>query len=96
LWDAVLEEAKPGDFVLIQTGQDDAGPLSGDNRERARSRALATNQRTSRLRSARIRTSVHTSAVGGTSRKYVADVKAAGVTRSLLARPALPEADRQD
>jgi len=34
MWDQVLAEAKRGDFVLIQFGHNDGGPLSGDNRER--------------------------------------------------------------
>src|SRR5207247_9076658 len=34
LWDAVLADAKPGDFVIIQVGHNDGGALAGDNRER--------------------------------------------------------------
>jgi lysophospholipase L1-like esterase len=33
LWDAVMSEAKPGDFVVIQFGHNDGGPL---DRDRAR------------------------------------------------------------
>jgi lysophospholipase L1-like esterase len=33
-WKQILSEAKPGDFVLMQFGHNDGGPLSGDNRER--------------------------------------------------------------
>jgi len=34
LWDQVLADARPGDFVIIQMGHNDGGPLAGDNRER--------------------------------------------------------------
>lgn len=33
-WAAVLEDAQPGDFVIIQLGHNDSGKLFGDNRER--------------------------------------------------------------
>src|SRR3954471_12791538 len=34
LWDQVLADARAGDFVIIQMGHNDGGPLAGDNRER--------------------------------------------------------------
>ena len=34
LWDDVMKNAKAGDFVIIQMGHNDGGPVSGDNRER--------------------------------------------------------------
>src|SRR4051794_12428840 len=34
LWDAVLADAKRGDFVIIQMGHNDGGAIAGDNRER--------------------------------------------------------------
>lgn len=34
LWQQLLDDARPGDVVLIQFGHNDGGPLSGDNRER--------------------------------------------------------------
>jgi len=39
-WDLILKEAKPGDFVLMQFGHNDGGPLSGDNRERGSIRGI--------------------------------------------------------
>lgn len=33
-WDAILKQCKAGDYVLMQWGHNDGGPLSGDNRER--------------------------------------------------------------
>ena len=40
LWGAVLKDAKSGDFVLIQMGHNDGGPLAGDNRERGSIRGI--------------------------------------------------------
>jgi lysophospholipase L1-like esterase len=40
LWDAVLKDAKSGDFVIIQLGHNDGGPLAGDNRERGSLRGV--------------------------------------------------------
>lgn len=34
LWDAVSKEIKPGDFVLMQFGHNDGGPLEGDPKGR--------------------------------------------------------------
>jgi lysophospholipase L1-like esterase len=39
-WDAILKEAKAGDFVLMQFGHNDGGPLAGDNRERGSIRGV--------------------------------------------------------
>ncbi|MGN6727213.1 MAG: rhamnogalacturonan acetylesterase [Tepidisphaeraceae bacterium] len=33
-WDQVLQDAEKGDYVIIQMGHNDGGPLAGDNRER--------------------------------------------------------------
>lgn len=37
-WDQVLKDAKPGDFVIMQFGHNDSGPLVGDDRERGSNR----------------------------------------------------------
>jgi lysophospholipase L1-like esterase len=39
-WDLILKQAKAGDFVLMQFGHNDGGPLSGDNRERGSIRGV--------------------------------------------------------
>jgi lysophospholipase L1-like esterase len=39
-WDAILKEAKPGDYVLMQWGHNDGSPLAGDNRERGSIRGM--------------------------------------------------------
>jgi lysophospholipase L1-like esterase len=44
-WDLILKEAKPGDFVLIQFGHNDGGPLSGDNRERGSIRGIGDDSK---------------------------------------------------
>src|SRR5947209_12667222 len=43
-WDKVLAAAKPGDFVLIQMGHNDAGPL--DDARRARGTLRGTGEET--------------------------------------------------
>jgi lysophospholipase L1-like esterase len=81
LWDKVLAELKPGDFVLMQFGHNDGGPLD-DGRARA---SLKGNGEQSQLvtnkTSGKVET-VHT--YGWYMRKYITDTKAKGATPIVL------------
>ena len=76
-WDAVLKDSQPGDFVIIQMGHNDGGPLSGDNRERGTIRGTGDDSKEVTLANGEKET-VHT--YGWYMRKYVEDAKAKGLT----------------
>ena len=76
-WDAILREAQPGDFVLIQMGHNDGGPLAGDNRERGTIRGIGDETKDVTLHDGTKET-VHT--YGWYMRKYIADARAKGMT----------------
>jgi lysophospholipase L1-like esterase len=76
LWDAVLADSKPGDFVIIQMGHNDGGPLAGDNRERGSIRGIdeKTEDVTLTLGANKgKKETVHT--YGWYLRKYIADAR---------------------
>ena len=79
-WDAVLKEARPGDFVIFQMGHNDGGPLAGDNRERGSIRGIGEETREVTLTlkpKAGQKEIVHT--YGWYMRKYVSDARAKGL-----------------
>jgi len=82
LWDKVLAAARPGDFVLIQFGHNDAGPL--DDAARARGTIRGVGEETKEIDNpiTKKKEVVHT--YGWYLRKYVADAKAKGMTLILL------------
>jgi lysophospholipase L1-like esterase len=71
LWDRVREELRPGDFVLIQFGHNDGGPLFED---RARGSLPGLGAETQR--------DVHT--FGWYLRKYIEETRAKGATPIVL------------
>jgi lysophospholipase L1-like esterase len=77
-WDKVLAELKPGDFVLIQFGHNDGGPL--DDAARARGSIRGTGEETREIDNpiTKQREVVHT--YGWYIRKYISDAKAKGAT----------------
>ena len=81
LWDKVLAEMKSGDFVLMQFGHNDGGPLD-TGRARASLKGsgpetrVITNQTTGKIETVRT--------FGWYMRKYVADAKAKGATPIVL------------
>jgi lysophospholipase L1-like esterase len=81
-WDKVLAAAKPGDFVLIQMGHNDGGPL--DDAARARGSLRGTGDETKEIDNpiTKQKEVVHT--YGWYLRKYVADARAKGMTPVLL------------
>lgn len=80
-WDRILDRAKPGDFVLIQMGHNDGGPL--DDKARARGTLRGTGEETKDIDNPITgkRETVHT--YGWYLRKYAADAKAKGMTAVL-------------
>jgi lysophospholipase L1-like esterase len=82
-WDKVLAAARKGDFVLVQMGHNDGGPL--DDPRRARGSLRGTGEETREIDNpiTRRKEVVHT--YGWYLRKYVADARAKGMIPVLLA-----------
>lgn len=82
LWDAVLADAKPGDFVMIQFGHNDGGPL--DDAERARGSIRGTGDETKEIYNPiqKRQEVVHT--YGWYMRKYITDARDKGMTPIVL------------
>jgi len=82
-WDKVLAAAKPGDFVLIQFGHNDGGPL--DDPARARGSLRGTGDESKEIDNpiTKKKEVVHT--YGWYMRKYVADARAKGMTPIIVA-----------
>lgn len=72
-WDKILAAAKPGDFVLIQMGHNDGGPL--DDTKRARGSIRGTGEETKEIDNpiTRKKEVVHT--YGWYLRKYIRDAR---------------------
>jgi rhamnogalacturonan acetylesterase len=80
LWEKVLQDLKAGDFVLIQFGHNDGGPLDTG---RARGSLPGLGEETKEVTKADgTKEVVHT--FGWYNRKFIADVKAKGATPILL------------
>ena len=78
LWEKVLGDAKPGDFVLIQMGHNDAGPLDDTARARGTIRGIGDESREIDNPITHQKEVVHT--YGWYLRKYIADARAHGMT----------------
>jgi rhamnogalacturonan acetylesterase len=82
LWDAVLADAKRGDFVLIQMGHNDGGPVNDDFRARGTIPGIGEEtEEIDNLLTGKHEV-VHT--YGWYLRKYVRDAIAKGMTPILL------------
>jgi lysophospholipase L1-like esterase len=80
LWEKVLQDLKPGDFVLIQFGHNDGGPLDTG---RARGSLPGLGEETREVTTPEGRREVvHT--FGWYNRKLISDVKAKGATPIIL------------
>jgi lysophospholipase L1-like esterase len=80
LWDKVLQDLKAGDFVLIQFGHNDGGPLDTG---RARGSLPGLGEETKEVtKTDGTKEVVHT--FGWYNRKFIADVKAKGATPIIL------------
>lgn len=81
LWDSVLSEMKAGDFVLMQFGHNDNGPLN-TGRARASLHSNGDETREVVMESTGKKEVVHS--YGWYVRKYIADTKAKGATPIVL------------
>lgn len=81
LWDQVLAEMKPGDFLLIQFGHNDGGPL---DKERARGSLKGTGEEAKNVTVEATGKSETVHPFGWYMRKYIADAKAKGVVPIIL------------
>ena len=82
LWDQVLAELKPGDFVLMQFGHNDGGPVNDESRARGSLPGLGDEFEPIENMLTKKTESVHT--FGWYMRKYVTDTKAKGAIPILL------------
>ena len=78
LWDKVLSKAKGGDFVLIQMGHNDGGPLDDPARARGSIRGTGDETRDIDNPITKKKETVHT--YGWYLRKYIADARSKGMT----------------
>jgi lysophospholipase L1-like esterase len=70
-WDKVLTNSRPGDFVLLQMGHNDGGPLDDTNRARGSIRGLGEDAKDTFNPITKKQETVHT--YGWYMRKYIAD-----------------------
>ena len=77
-WNGILSVAKPGDFVLIQFGHNDGGPLDDTNRARGSIPGLGEESKEIYNPIMKKQEVVHT--YGWYLRKYIADARAKGMT----------------
>jgi lysophospholipase L1-like esterase len=77
-WYNILAAAKPGDFVIIQMGHNDGGPLDDTNRARGTIRSLGEETKDIYNPIMKKPETVHT--YGWYMRKYIADARAKGMT----------------
>jgi rhamnogalacturonan acetylesterase len=84
LWDQILVELKPGDFVLMQFGHNDGGAVNDDSR--ARGSLRGTGDETVEIDNlvTKKHEVVHT--YGWYMRKFVTDTKAKGATPIVLSQ----------
>lgn len=81
LWDQALAEMRAGDYVLIQLGHNDGGPLA-DGRARASLKGNGDETQTVTLAATGKQEVVHT--YGWYLRRYVADARAKGAVAIVL------------
>lgn len=77
-WDAVREKLRPGDFVLIQFGHNDGGPINDNHRARGTIRGIGDESETID----NLLTGAHETvySFGHYLRRYVEETRAAGAT----------------
>jgi lysophospholipase L1-like esterase len=84
LWDQVLSEIKPGDFVLIQFGHNDGGAINDASRARGSLKGIGEEtEEIDNLLTGKHEI-VHT--YGWYMRKFIADTKAKGATAIVLSQ----------
>lgn len=77
-WAATLSMMKPGDFVVIQFGHNDGGPLNDDSR--ARGSIRGTGEETEEIDNLLTKKRETVRTYGSYLRQYLADARAKGVT----------------
>lgn len=77
-WNLVLQESRPGDFLLLQMGDNDGGPLADTNRARGSIPGIGNEQKRIYNPVMHREEIVHT--YGWYLRKYIADARAHGIT----------------
>jgi len=82
LWDQVLAELKPGDFVLMQFGHNDASLVN--DTARARGTLKGTGEETEEIDNLLTRKHEVVHTFGWYMRKYIGDTKAKGATAIVL------------
>lgn len=78
LWDKVVDALKPGDFVMMQFGHNDGGPLNDDSR--ARGSIRGTGDETEEIDNLLTKKHEIVHTYGWYMRKYIRDTKAKGAT----------------
>ena len=81
-WDRLLEQARPGDHVLIQLGHNDGGPL--DDPHRARGSIPGTGDETREIYNPIMKKHEVVHTYGWYLRKYIADARAKGMIPILV------------
>ncbi len=82
-WDKVLAEIKPGDFVLVQFGHNDAGDYN-DPKAKGRPSLRGEGEDTAEALKSDLKTTETIHSFGWYMRKYASDAKAKGATVILL------------
>lgn len=82
LWDQILAELKPGDFVLMQFGHNDAGAVNDTSR--ARGTLKGTGEETEEIDNLLTKKHEVVHTFGWYMRKYIDDTKAKGATPIVL------------
>lgn len=82
LWDQILTELKPGDFVLMQFGHNDAGAVNDTSR--ARGTLKGTGEETEEIDNLLTKKHEVVHTFGWYMRKYINDTKAKGATPIVL------------
>ncbi|MGV3618451.1 MAG: rhamnogalacturonan acetylesterase [Fimbriimonas sp.] len=81
-WEAILKEAQPGDFVLIQFGHNDPGAINDDSRARGTIRGIGEETEEIDNLLTKKKETVHT--FGWYLRRYVREAKEKGMTPIVL------------
>ena len=92
-WDKVLAELKPGDFVIVQFGHNDAGDYR-DPRAKGRPSLKGEGEDTAQAFKSDLKTMETLHSFGWYMRKYASDAKAKGATVILLSM--VPHKDWKD
>ncbi len=94
LWDKVLAKIKPGDFVIMQFGHNDSGPLDDSARARGTIKGVGDEQKEIYNPISYMKKQEIVHSYGWYMRKYINDAKAKGAT-AIICSP-IPRNDWKD